>query len=150
MVTCRCSGFACCASGIESSWSLLLSLVVNRASSLSSSGRGVRTPFYSCVRSAEEHATESGQQERSGGCTQTERPASRGTSHAGVPRRVRGAHTAGAESQLSHALAGNQVHNRRQFMIMFSHAVGENLTSAHCTGPACTAKGGPNQTAEVG
>ena len=39
-----------------------------------------------------------GKQERSGGCTETERPASRGTSHAGVSRRVRGAHTAGAES----------------------------------------------------
>src|ERR1700685_2150540 len=53
------------------------------------------------MRSAEKRATESRQQERSGGCTQTERPAARGTSHAGVPRRVRGPHTAGTESQLS-------------------------------------------------
>jgi hypothetical protein len=46
MITYRCSRFACCASGIESSWSLLLSLVVNCASSLSYSGRGGRTAFY--------------------------------------------------------------------------------------------------------
>src|ERR1700736_4870435 len=53
------------------------------------------------MRSAEELAAKSRQQERSGGCTQTERPASRGTCHAGVPRRVGGPHTAGTESQLS-------------------------------------------------
>src|ERR1700693_1252416 len=52
------------------------------------------------MRSAEERAVESRQQERPGGCTQTERPASRGTAHAGVPRRVRSPHTAGTESQL--------------------------------------------------
>src|SRR5712691_2454573 len=53
------------------------------------------------MRSAEERAAESRQQERSGGCTQTERPASRRTSHAGLPRRVRGPHAAGTEPQLS-------------------------------------------------
>src|SRR5579871_878480 len=51
------------------------------------------------MRSAEERTTESRQQ---GGCMQTERPTSRGTYHAGVPRRVRGPHTTGTESQLSH------------------------------------------------
>src|SRR6204780_2980627 len=36
-----------------------------------------------------------------GGCTETKRPAARGTSHAGVPRRVRSPHTAGTGPQLS-------------------------------------------------
>src|SRR5258706_12194860 len=53
------------------------------------------------VRPAEERTAESRQQERSGGCTQTKRPASRGTSHAGISRRVRSPRPAGTESQLS-------------------------------------------------
>src|SRR6202035_5218021 len=52
--------------------------------------------------SAEERSAESRQQERPGGCTETDRAASRGTSHAGLSRRIRSAHTAGTEPQLSH------------------------------------------------
>ena len=44
------------------------------------------------VRSAQECVAENGQQKRSRRCTEAEPSAARGTTHAGVPRRVGGAH----------------------------------------------------------
>src|SRR6266478_7971339 len=47
------------------------------------------------MRPAQERVAENGQQERSRRCTEAEPSAARGTTHAGVPRRVGGAHLAG-------------------------------------------------------